>query len=383
MLDYEESREVGELRLQLRNLVRGHFPASFLGAFTSDPADLELTESFCRTLGEQRLLTLAWPPEFGGAGATVWQQTALREEMWAAHEPRGAQYMGLNWVGPVLMRHGTPDQKRRHLPPIAEGNVIWCQGFSEPDAGSDLPALATRAVRDGAGWRVHGQKIWTSYAQMAQWCFLLARTGPVKDRQSAITVFLLRMDQPEITVRPIESMLGRHHLNEVFLDNAWVPDDDVLGEVDRGWVIVQDVLLHERIGIARYARCDRLLSLAPAMLGPAWEELPAALRQRWAAALVHTRQVRMLAYHVVDSQERNELSGVDAAAYRIAVTHLDQEVAEVLADIVDGWSIGTSDLSRVFERAVEDHWRYAQASTVASGTTEMQRRAVWKGLDTE
>ena len=108
----------------------------------------------------------------------------VREEMWAHHEPRGAQYMGVNWVGPTIMRHGTEEQQRKHLPPIARGEVIWCQGFSEPDAGSDLASLRTAARRDGDGWRVNGQKIWTSYATMAQWCFLLARTSKGRDRSS-------------------------------------------------------------------------------------------------------------------------------------------------------------------------------------------------------
>jgi alkylation response protein AidB-like acyl-CoA dehydrogenase len=380
VLDYAEADAVSDLRARLRDLVGSKFPASFLGAFTADPADFALTESFCRELGKEHLLALAWPVEFGGKGASVWEQTALREEMWAAHEPRGAQYMGLNWVGPVIMRYGTAEQRGRHLPPIAAGEVIWCQGFSEPDAGSDLASLNTRAVRDGDGWRIQGQKIWTSYAQMAQWCFLLARTGRADDRKSGITVFLSRMDQPGVVVRPIDSIMGPHHLNEVFFDQALVSADDVLGEVGGGWKIIEDVLAHERIGIARYARCDRLLSLAPAVIGPGWSSLPAALRQRWAVSVVHTRQVRMLAYSLIDSQRTEEVAPVEAAAYRIAVTRLDQEVAEVLAEIVDGWSIGTSDVGYEFARAVEDHWRYAQASTVASGTLEMQRRALWHGL---
>ena len=138
---------------------------------------------FCRPLAERNLLCLAWPEEFGGGGASVWEQTVVREEMWAHHEPRGAQYMGVNWVGPIIMRHGTDEQQRKHLPPIARGEVIWCQGFSEPEAGSDLASLRTTARRDGDGWLVSGQKIWTSYATMAQWCFLLARTS--KRREEA------------------------------------------------------------------------------------------------------------------------------------------------------------------------------------------------------
>ena len=198
------SREATALRHDLRELVKAHVPDDFLGAFTDDPADLEVAQAFCRLLAERGLLCMSWPEEFGGRGSSAWEQTVVREEMWAHHEPRGAQYMGVNWVGPTLMRHGTPEQQRKHLPPIARGEVIWCQGFSEPEAGSDLASLRTSATRDGDGWRINGQKIWTSYATMAQWCFLLARTiARASKKQQGLTIFLVPMSDPAITVRPI------------------------------------------------------------------------------------------------------------------------------------------------------------------------------------
>ena len=131
----------------------------------------------------------AWrgPRSSAAAARRRGSRPSVREEMWAHHEPRGAQYMGVNWVGPTIMRHGTPEQQRKHLPPIARGEVIWCQGFSEPDAGSDLASLRTAARRDGDGWRITGQKIWTSYATMAQWCFLLARTSKGEKKQQGLT----------------------------------------------------------------------------------------------------------------------------------------------------------------------------------------------------
>jgi alkylation response protein AidB-like acyl-CoA dehydrogenase len=150
-MDFDMGAQVAALRQELRHLIDEHVPADFLGAFTADPADLEVAQRFCRLLAERGLLCLAWPEEWGGRGASPWQQTAVREEMWAHHEPRGAQYMGVNWVGPTIMRHGTPEQQRQHLPAISRGEVIWCQGFSEPNAGSDLASLQTAARRDGEG----------------------------------------------------------------------------------------------------------------------------------------------------------------------------------------------------------------------------------------
>ncbi|HEY8527647.1 MAG TPA: acyl-CoA dehydrogenase family protein [Acidimicrobiales bacterium] len=380
-MDYELGADADALRGELRHLIADNIPPDYLGAFTDDPADLEVAQRFCRLLADKGLLCLAWPEEFGGRGASLWEQTVVREEMWAHHEPRGAQYMGVNWVGPAIMRHGTPEQQRQHLPPIARGEVIWCQGFSEPDAGSDLASLQTAARRDGDGWRITGQKIWTSYATMAQWCFLLARTSRGEKKQHGITVFLVPMDDPAIEVRPIASMLGPHHLNEVFFDGLWVTEADVLGTVDQGWSVVQEVLAFERVGIARYARCERLLRLAPAVLGDRWERLPEELRGRWARMLVHCRRARLLAYRVIDLHGRGQVRPGDAAAYRIAVTKLDQDSAEVLMDIV-GLAEGLTDTEEGlrFQRAVEDHHRYSVSATVASGSIEMQRILLARAL---
>ncbi|BBZ21818.1 acyl-CoA dehydrogenase family protein [Mycolicibacter hiberniae] len=382
-LDFDMGPRAAELRSQLRELIERELPPRFPGAFTDDPADLAAAQRFCRALAEQELLCLSWPQEFGGAGASVWEQTVVREEMWAHHEPRGAQYMGVNWVGPILMRHGTPEQQHRHLPPIAAGEVIWCQGFSEPEAGSDLASLRTYARRDGDGWLINGQKIWTSYATMAQWCFLLVRTtrvgeGSVTKKQQGLTVFLVPMDDPAITVRPLGTMMGPHHLNEVFFDDLRVTDADVLGEVDAGWSIVADVMAFERVGIARYARCERLLAAAPHALGQRWDALPAELIARWVRMFTHCRRARLMAYRVVSLQAGGRVAPGDAAAYRIAVTRLDHESAEVLMEITA--EAPATPLAQWFRQEVEDHWRYSQAATVSSGSIEMQRILLSRAL---
>jgi alkylation response protein AidB-like acyl-CoA dehydrogenase len=272
------------------------------------------------------------------------------------------------------MRHGTPEQQREHLPRIARGEVIWCQGFSEPDAGSDLASLRTAARRENGsdGWRVYGQKIWTSYATMAQWCFLLARTSTGEKKQHGLTIFLVPMSRRGIEVRPIRAMLGPHHLNEVFLDGLQVTEADVLGQVDQGWRVVQEVLAFERVGIARYARCERLLLAAPRILGDQWEQLPEELRGRWARMLTHCRRARLLAYRVITQQSAGTVTPGDTAAYRIAVTRLDQESAEVLMEIRYLATLQGAG-GHWFRQEAEDHWRYSQASTVASGSIEMQR----------
>lgn len=376
-MDYELGSDAGELRQRLRDLIDANLPAGFLGAFSEDPQDLATTQAFCKLLASEGLLALAWPEEYGGGGGSTWQQTVLREEMWAHHEPRGAQYMGINWVGPALMRYGTETQKTKHLAAIAAGEVIWCQGFSEPEAGTDLASLRTRAVPDDGGWLVTGQKIWTSYAQMASWCVLATCTDPDAPSAKRLTLFLVPMDRAGITVRPIRSTLGPHHLNEVFLDSVRVSPDEVLGEVGGGWQVMREALAFERVGIARYARCESLLDRLQTELGADWDKLPETQRTRWARALIDLRVARLLAYRAVSLQDPEDTAAanVAASAARIATTTCDQQVAELLFDVLGPVALDSGP-SAALAGAIEDHWRYAQAATVASGTIEVQRMLV-------
>jgi len=381
-LNFRESPEAESLRDQLRTMMSDLLPQDFVGGFTDDPADMEVTRTFCREMGSRRLISLTWPSEYGGEERSTWEQMALREEMWANCEPRGAQYMNVNWVAPALMRFGSQEQKDLHLPAIAAGEEIWCQGFSEPEAGSDLASLRTAAKATNSGWEISGQKVWTSYATVAHWIFLLARTDPAAEKRHGITVFILPLDRPGIEVRPIRNMVGPHHLNEVFFDGVWAGPEDVVGEVNDGWRVVRETLAFERVGIARYAKCERLLLEAPKALGDGWSGLPLTLTARWALALVHTRQARTLAYRVIDKQSSGRVDPGDVAAYRIAVTKLEQEVAEVLMEVLGELPSGNlDDQPSKFIRAVEDHWRYAQAATVASGSVEMQRILLARSMD--
>ncbi len=276
-MNYELPPPLQDLRSELRRRIATAFPDGFPSIFVDDPAVLDASIQFCRRLGEDGLLTMAWPPEYGGAEASLWAQAVVAEEMWAHGEPRGAQYYGVNWIGPAIMRFGTPAQRALHLPMIARGEALWAQGYSEPDAGSDLASLRLRARRVAGGWELSGQKIWTSYASFARWCFLAARTDDSGSKHHGITVFLVPMDREGIEVRPIASVNSPHDLNEVFFDQAFASDDEVLGNVDDGWHVITASLTFERVGTARYARSDRLLSEArTAMLEGGKRTQPAA-----------------------------------------------------------------------------------------------------------
>jgi alkylation response protein AidB-like acyl-CoA dehydrogenase len=373
-MDYNLGDDAAELRNRLRQLIAEHIPADFLGACTDDPDDLATTESFCKLLASEGLLALAWPKEHGGGGGSVWQQTVLREEMWANYEPRGPQYMGINWVGPAIMRYGTAEQKAKHLSGIASGEVIWCQGFSEPEAGTDLASLRTRAVPDADGYRINGQKVWTSYARMASWCVLAACTHPDAPKSKRLSLFLIPMDRAGFTVRGIPSMLGPHHLNEVFLDDLQAFPGDILGEPGDGWRVMREALAFERVGIARYARCESLLDRMQSELGDDWERLPETIRARWARALVDLRVARLMAYRAVSLQD-DPSAGAAASAARIATTICDQQVAELLFEVLGATALDSGNSAALYG-AIDDHWRYAQAATVASGTIEVQRMMV-------
>jgi alkylation response protein AidB-like acyl-CoA dehydrogenase len=318
---------------------------------------------------------IAWPTQYGGKGLTLLQQLIWYEEYAARGFPGiDACFVGLSHAGPTLITRGVDEQKSFHLPKILRGEVIWCQGFSEPEAGTDLASLRTRAVPDGDGWRITGQKVWTSYAQMASWCVLAACTDPNAPKANRLSLFLVPMDRAGITVRPIRSMLGPHHLNEVFLDGVEVFPDEVLGELGDGWRVMREALAFERVGIARYARCESLLDRMQTELGDNWDELPESIRTRWVRALIDLRIARLLAYRAVSLQD-DPSAGAAASAARIATTTCDQQVAELLFDVLGPTALDSGS-SAALHGAVEDHWRYAQAATVASGTIEVQRMLV-------
>jgi len=247
---------------RFRAVLRASIDANIRPGWTLDdrdmpePADVDAVKTFCAALGDDGFLTPHWPASFGGRDASPWEQLIISEETWRVGEPRGGQYMNTNWIGPALMAYGTPEQQAQHLPPITTGQVNWCQGFSEPDAGSDLAALRCRAVRDGDTYVVNGEKIWTSYAHAAEWCVLLVRSDPESPKREGITILLVPMNSPGITVREIANPFARHLIHEIHFDDVIVPVANRLGDEHHGWGIVRNVLANERVGIARHAHSE-------------------------------------------------------------------------------------------------------------------------------
>ena len=377
-MDFAFTEEEERFREDLKRFLEDELPEWWHGMFVDDERAIPETRRICRKLAERGWLTMAWPPEFGGSGASVWMQTILREEMWAAEEPRGPQYMNLNYIGPLIMRFGTAEQQQRFLPPMAQGDVLWCQGFSEPGAGSDLASLSTRAVDAGDHFVVTGQKIWTSYADApADWCLLLVRTNPDAPKHKGISVLLLDMTTPGITVRPISTMAGPHEFNEVFLDGVMVPRDCLLGEQDAGWHIVTIGLTFERVGIARYARAGRVIELMVEHAKETGINQDPDVRQKLADLRVRYEAARLMNYRAISIQATGEVPTTEASLARIHNTQLEQTVSHTALEILGPAGVLTAgDHDAPIAGAAHRHWVRNIPTTVAAGTLEVQKNIV-------
>jgi alkylation response protein AidB-like acyl-CoA dehydrogenase len=377
-MDFSFTEDEERFRAELRAFLAAELPEWWRGMFVDDPRAIPFTRAFCRKLAARGWLTMAWPREWGGAAASPWKQAILREEMWAHEEPRGPQYMNLNYIGPCIMRFGTEEQKHRFLPPMAAGEVIWTQGFSEPGAGSDLAAVATRAERRGGRFVVSGQKTWNSYADApADWCFLLARTAAGARRRDGLSILLVDMRTAGITVRPIGSMAGPHELNEIFLDQVEVPADCLLGREGQGWEIATAGLAFERVGVARYARAGRVIALLTEQVRASGLAGDPDVRRKLAELRVRYEAARLLSYRAISLQARGEVSSVEAAIARLHNTQLEQLAGHVGLEILGLAGLLTDDAPAAPLRGlVYRQWVRNVPSTIAAGTLEVQKNIV-------
>lgn len=280
------------------------------------------------------------------------------------------------------MRFGTEQQKARFLPPMARGEVLWCQGFSEPDAGSDLASLRTRAVREGDQFLVNGQKIWTSYADApAGWCLLLARTDPEAAKRRGISVLLVDMSAPGITVRPIDTMAGPHEFSEVFFDDVAVPLDCLLGEENRGWELVVTGLTFERVGIARYAGAGRLMELLVGHARATGRDADPAVREALADLRIRYEAARLLNYVAIAHQAAGDVATAEASIARIHNTQLEQLASHVGLEILGAaGQLTDEDTEAPLAGIAWRKWVRNIPTTVASGTLEIQKNIVARSL---
>jgi alkylation response protein AidB-like acyl-CoA dehydrogenase len=365
-MDFAWTDEQREFRERIRSFLAEHLPADWEKLAHHGPGSEEQTKfsrQFCARLADAGLLIPHWPKEWGGGEFDPWRQIILAEEMWAAGEPRGAQYMNVNWIGPTLMRYGSEAQKARYLPPMARGDAIWCQGFSEPDAGSDLASLRTRAEREGDSYRINGQKIWTSYAGLAETCFLLTRTGA--DRKKGISIFLVPMDTPGIEVRQIPSIIGEGDIHEVFFTDVVVPAEARLGQEGEAWEIIAYSLTNERLGIPRYALARRALDRAVAVLAERGAFARESVRVQAAQAASLCEAARLSSYALVDQRVRGNKIGAEASAARVATVMCERAVAEFVVEFLPEAMSGEQPFLLM-------HHQRGIVAGIASGAAEIQ-----------
>ncbi len=383
-MEFRFTPEEERFRSEIRDFLRRELPADWVGAGALGEASEESWEflrSFQKKLAERRWLTLGWPEEHGGLAASHMMQVIYKEEMSYFRAPTQLG-VGPDRLGPTIILYGTDEQKRRHLPGIAAGETVWCQGFSEPEAGSDLASLQTTAVADGDFFVVNGQKIWTSLAQRADWCILLARTDREAPKHKGISYLLLDMKTPGVEVRPLVDMLGRNTFNEVFLDSARIPRDCLVGELNRGWYVAAATLDFERSGIDRVMtgiRSYEALVEYAAQAGAAGGRLldDTRVRQKLAELAIEFQAGRLLAYRVASMQEKGQIPNAEASMSKLYGTELQGRVAEAGMEILGlCGQIEPGSQGALLQGQVEQFYMLASALTVAAGTSEIMRNII-------
>jgi len=319
-------------------------------------------------------LGIEWPVDWGGRGGSLAQSAILYEEMGRAGAPLPPNILGLLLAGPTVIQWGTQEQKERYLQPILSGEEIWCQGFSEPEAGSDLAALKTRAVRDGDEWVIDGQKVWTSMAQYSKWCMLVARTDRDAPRKhQGMTYFLLDMEQEGVTVSPLRQITGEAEFNEVFLDGARVPDENVLGGVGNGWKVALTTLMNERAGLAFFnqALVDQLVRrlIGEAAANGAIED--PAVASRLGELYQRSETLRLFCWKGLGAIERHGQPGPEGSLTKWLWSETNQLLAQTAVDVVgaDALAAGSSG-SWGFELL------RSRGNSIEGGTTEILKNIV-------
>jgi alkylation response protein AidB-like acyl-CoA dehydrogenase len=344
---------------------------------SGDEAAFEFRRSWQRKLHGAGWAGIAWPREYGGRGATLIEQAIFNEEMVRARTPSLANVLGLAMGGPTVIAHGTEEQRRRYLPPILSADEIWCQGFSEPESGSDLASVKTRATQNGGEWVVTGQKVWTTFAHHAKWCMLVARTDLDAPKHKGLTYFLMDMQQDAVQVRPLRQITGEAEFNELFIQEARIPDENIVGGEGNGWAVAITTLMHERatlafgLQVAVQIALGQLLERARQIRGintSRASEDP-VVRQRLAQLLIESEALRLNAYRGLSTTIRTGIPGPEGSLGKWHWSEVNQSLTELAIDIAGPHAL-----------IAEDEWTYrflrARANSIEGGTTEILKNIV-------
>ena len=381
-MDFRFSQAEEQFRQELLDFLDKELP---LGWKNGGPVEAEeewdLNLRIRRKLAQRGWLTMHWPKEYGGQGASPILSLIFNEEM-SYHGAPGRDAFGARMLGPTLMIYGTEEQKRSFLPPVARGEVQWCQGYSEPQAGSDLASLSTRADDKGDYFLINGSKVWTSLAHRADWMMLLARTDVEAPKHRGISFLLVDMKSPGVEVRPIMNMAGTHEFNEVFFDDVQVPKGNLVGEKDRGWYVAVTLLDFERSGIEYAASSRRLLDDLWAFMKDSKGGAAQRGSQGWVTELlaeryVETEVARLMAYRVAWMQSQGLVPNREASMSKVFGSENFQRVADTGMKVLGqyGLLVREDRWAPLYGR-FQDAWRHSFANTIAAGTSEIQRNII-------
>jgi alkylation response protein AidB-like acyl-CoA dehydrogenase len=377
-MDFRDTPEEAAFRASVRAFIGSELPPDLRGGSSDEDAEGRFG-GWLQKLRDHGWIAPAWPKEYGGGGASIVDQFILNEEMARARAPRPSG-VAIGFVGPTIITYGTDEQKARFLPGILQGDQ-WCQGFSEPGAGSDLAALQTRAERDGDDYVVNGQKIWTSLAHRAQWMIMLARTDRDAPKHRGISCFILDMKTPGISVRPLENMAGTHEFNEVFFDNVRIPAQMRIGDENRGWYVGMTTLEFERSHIGAAVGLERNVAdvLAAARDLPGGRRRTAGLRMEVTDRAIEIRVATLMSHNVFSLQKNRRPIEHEASTTKLFVTELTQRVFRTGMRVLGLYGLARADDLKRMElplRYVPGQYLYSVQHTIAGGTSEIVRGVI-------
>jgi Acyl-CoA dehydrogenases len=365
-----------EVRTWLDRNLPSEWGSGGVGGYRED-ADEDIQRQWQRRLHDGGWLKLSWPREAGGRAATPVMQAIYHEEMAKAGAPGILGRLGVSLLAPTLLVHGSPWQKEAYLEKILSGEMIFCQGFSEPDAGSDLAGLRARAERRDGRWVLDGQKTWSSGAHYADKSFLLARTDPDADAHKGISFFLVDMHQPGVEVRPIRQMTGGGEFCEIFLSGAVVDDRDLVGEPGAGWKIAMTVFGFERGGLAQAARFERAVAQLATLARDRGAGADVRVRQKVAQAQIEAHVFRLIGLRNLTSAQHGHAPGPEASLTKLYWSEMDKRIQETAVSVQGPYGALAPDSPFAVEDGRWQYgWMWAQAETIYAGSSEIQRNII-------
>ena len=389
--------DLEKFRAEMRAFIERNAPPSLVGK-ASDPAfhvwggkkakyPTPDAKAWLERAAEAGLTAPTWPKEYGGAGLSREEGKIFEQELAAKKLPPPLVGFGLMMIGPTLLTYGNEEQKREHLPRITRGEIRWCQGYSEPNAGSDLASLQCSAVRQGDHFVVNGQKTWTSYGDYSDWMFLLVRTDPTAKKQKGISFVLLDLDTPGVTIKPIRLISGASPFCETFLENVTIPVRNVVSEINDGWTVAKALLGHERTMIAnvfgtgqRSPRADRVIEVAREAIGDASGKVTdPVLRDRVAQLLMDQACFELTMQRSRDGASRGHKPGPETSFFKVYGTELNQRRQELLVALSGEAALGWDGNAYAPEDlALTRDWLRSRGNTIEGGTSEIQLNIIAK-----